>query len=108
MHQNKIIQYLDRVIANFCTWYLYRFHIEPMLPGYVLRKRFKRVAGTVENSNGKIADMKNGPTLYIDPNAPHLDHETFSRWLVLEHVKAMADPEKVETINIVFGHPVTK
>ena len=111
MNKNTIVKYLDRVISAFCAWYLYRFHIVPMMPGYSLRKRLKRVSffGAVgaEDGNGQVADMYGNATLYIDPNSPHTNDEAFMRWLVLEHVKAVADPNEVETINIVFSNPLT-
>lgn len=112
MNQNKIIQYLDGVITAFCEWYLYRFHIVPLMPGYRLRKRFKRIgffmAGGAKDADGQVADMDRYPTLYIDPNSPHTNNDVFSRWLVREHVKAITDPDEVETINIVFDNPIAK
>jgi len=111
MDQNRIIQYLDRVISAFCAWYLYRFHIVPMMPGYRLRKRLKRIgyfmAASAKDVNGQVADMNGNATFYIDPNSPHTNDEAFARWLVCEHVKAVADPDEVETINIVFDNPIT-
>lgn len=112
MNQNKVIQYLDRVIAGLCAWYLYRFHIVPRLPGYRLAKRLKRVgffiAGGGEDQDGQAAGVDGGATLYIDPDRPQFHNEVFARWLVHEHVKAMADPEEIETIHIVFGNPVAQ
>lgn len=110
MNQNPIIKYLDRVLSAFCTWYLYRFHIVPMMPGYRLRKRLKRIGhfmnASAKDVNGQVSDVDGNATLYIDPDSPHTNDEAFTRWLVLEHVKAVADPEEIETINIVFNNPL--
>lgn len=111
MHKNKIVQYLHRVIAAFCTWYLYRYDIVPMLPGYSLKKAFHRVGAggvvTAEDRYRKGADMERSARLYI-PDSPHFQDKAFTDWLVREHVKAVAHPEEVETVYIVFGDTVAK
>ena len=112
MQQNQVFQYLHGVLARLCAWYLYRYHIEPGLPGIRFKKMLKRVepirVGDRETVDGQVADHSRVTVLHIDPKQPGFQHQLFTRWLVAEQVKAMRNPEQVETVEIVFYDPRTK